>query len=320
MTGFQQTVGVQPAPGVEGDFCDSNPRATVNAGPGGFVAGPLGLVAGRFAWASYDGIDPNNAPTILNNYGTGAPTGFIHREQQGLITEYLAEASMRQVEGTPATAFMEGGFWVKNNGATAATYGMKAFANYADGTVSFAAAGGAAPTAAFTGSIAAETLDVEGSISGNILTVTTVNSGVVAVGALLAGTGGGGVATGTRIVGQLSGDAGEAGTYALSIPNQTVTETNITGTYGTLTVTAVSSGELEVGATLAGTGGGGVAASTAITALGTGTGLTGTYIVNNTQTVTSTAIVATLGIETKWYARSAGLAGELVKMSSYPLG
>lgn len=319
MAGFQTSVGVQPAPGVEGDFCNANPRSTVNAGPGGFVAGPDGVIAGRFAWALPSFIDPNNAPTIINSYGAGPPTGFIHRDQQGLITQYLGESSMVVPEGFIVTVFAEGGFWVKNNGTTEALIGQKAFANHADGKALFAATGATPSSASVTGSIAAGTLNVTGSISGNVLTVTVVNSGTIVNGALLSGTGGGGVASGTRIVSQLSGVAGGVGTYAVSIPAQTVTSTTITGTYGVLTVTAVGSGTLGVGNVLSGTGGGGVTAGTTITQLGTGTGLTGTYYVNTTQTVTSTTIGAALASETKWYAVSAALPGELIKIDNTPI-
>jgi hypothetical protein len=60
---------------------------------------------------------------------------------------------------------------------------------------------------------------------------------------------------------------------------------SISGT--TLTVTAVSAGTIQVGQVIAGTG---VTAGTTITALGTGTGSTGTYTVSASQTVASTAI------------------------------
>ena len=52
MSDFPNQVGVQPAPAVEGDFASSNPRFSVLFGPGGAVAGPLGLVIGRFCWRS----------------------------------------------------------------------------------------------------------------------------------------------------------------------------------------------------------------------------------------------------------------------------
>lgn len=64
---------------------------------------------------------------------------------------------------------------------------------------------------------------------------------------------------------------------------------SITGT--TLTVTAISQGALSVGALIWGTG---VTLGTTITALGTGTGGTGTYIVSTSQTVTSANLQAGL--------------------------
>lgn len=60
---------------------------------------------------------------------------------------------------------------------------------------------------------------------------------------------------------------------------------SISGT--TLTVTAVSAGTIQVGQVISGTG---VTAGTRITALGTGTGSTGTYTVSVSQTVASTTI------------------------------
>lgn len=318
MAGFQTTVGTQPAPAVAGDFCDTNPRSTVNAGSGGFVAGAAGVIVGRFGWASYEGIDPDNAPTIVNGFGAGAPTGFVHREQQALITTYLASSSLVVPEGFGVTLFNEGGFWVKNDGSTQATIGMKAYANNETGAVSFAATGSPG-TATITGSIGAvDTTSFTGSIDGNVLTVSAVGSGTLYPGGTLSGTGGGGVASGTKIVSQLSGTTGGTGTYALSIPSQTVTSTTITMTAGLLTVASVGSGTLAVGDVLSGTGGGGVTSGTTITALGTGTGLTGTYIVDPSQTVAvGTVITANTTTETKWIAASSGLAGELVKMTSH---
>lgn len=65
---------------------------------------------------------------------------------------------------------------------------------------------------------------------------------------------------------------------------------SISGT--TLTITAVTSGSLAIGAVLSGTG---VTAGTTITAFGTGTGGNGTYTVSASQTVSSTTINATTG-------------------------
>src|SRR6266702_177591 len=128
MPGFQTQVTVQPAPAVEGDFASANPRFTVLAGPGGLVAGANGLTIGRFGWWS-NTLDANGAPTTLNNFGAGTPTGFIHRAQQGLITAYLASSGMVIPAGFMATAMSGGDFWVKNAGSTQALVGQKVFVN-----------------------------------------------------------------------------------------------------------------------------------------------------------------------------------------------
>lgn len=71
----------------------------------------------------------------------------------------------------------------------------------------------------------------------------------------------------------------------------TATSAVVTGSISTttLTVSAVTSGTLKVGSVIYGTG---VTAGTTITALGTGTGGTGTYTVSASQTVSSTTISA----------------------------
>jgi hypothetical protein len=317
---FPNQVNVQPGPAVEGDFASTNPRYTVDAGPGGLVAGPAGVTVGRFAWVSDLTIDTDNAPATANNFGTGMPAGFVHREQQGLNTTYLAEASMVVPQGFPITLFNGGDFWVKNAGTTQALVGMYAYANYADGRVTFGVSNQAniglnsINTASVTGTIAAGSINFSGFISGNVLTVTGSVSGTIVVGGTL--TGGTGMAAGTQIIGQLSGTPGGVGTYALNIPEQTVNNGSnsviITETYGVLNVTAVT-GTVGVGDVLSGTG---ITVGTTITALGTGSGGTGTYIVNITQTVSSSTWTVATNIQTKWIAMSAGNAGELVKISN----
>lgn len=69
-----------------------------------------------------------------------------------------------------------------------------------------------------------------GSISGDILTVTGINSGAVAQGQTLSGTR---IASGTKITASLTGAGGnvnEVGTYRVNIP-QTVAATTITANY-----------------------------------------------------------------------------------------
>lgn len=320
MGGFQTRTTVQPAIGIAGDFASANPRFSALAGAGAFVCGSAGVIVGRFAWASMQNVDDVGAPAIVDNFGSGPVTGFVHREQQGLVTQYLQESSMFVPPGFPITLMSGGDFLAKNDGATQALPGMKAYANFADGTISFAAtgspAGGGTST---TSTIAAGTSGVTASITGNVMTVTAVSSGTLYNGTVLSGTG---VANGTQIVEQLLPlEPGEAlrgiGRYAVSVPEQDVASTAITGTYGLLTISGTVAGTYGVGQTVSG---GTTAAGTVITDLGTGTGGAGTYIVNKTQTVASAALNTASNVETKWIAMSPALPGELVKISDHPLG
>jgi hypothetical protein len=317
---FQTTVGVQPAFAVAGDFASSNPRFTVDVGAGGMIAG-TGLYVGRFAW-TFPPLDPEGTATVANcSGGSGTPTGFVHREQQGIITTYLAETTMQVAPGFQTYLFNGGDFWVVNSGTTLATVGMKAYANYATGLVSFAATG--SPTtgaSSATSTIAAGTASVTGSIAGNVMTVTAVGSGTLYPGAPISGSS---VASGTTIVSQISGTNGGVGTYYVTPDEQTVASTTISETYGLFTaVGAVSGGSFAVGDILSGSG---VTSGTTIIAMApngalTGTGGLGTYAVQTTQSASSATISATSNVETKWVAMSTGLAGELVKMSDHLLG
>ncbi|HWE98832.1 MAG TPA: hypothetical protein VG248_03460 [Caulobacteraceae bacterium] len=316
---FPSQVQTYQAPAVEGDFASANPRASVLAGAEALVAGPNGVTVGRFAWVDTTGqLASNNSP-----YG-GAPDGFVHREQQALITTFLASSGLLVPQGFMVTLHQEGDFWVKHTGTIVATKGMKAYANLATGAIAFAATG--APPSSGSGSassIAAGAGSVTASIAivapnngpdYGVMTVTAVGSGSLPVGAVLSGTG---VQTGTAITAQLTGSAGGIGTYQVSIP-QTTASTTVTAAFGTLTVGGTVAGVFEVGGALSGTN---VVAGTTVTALGTGTGGAGTYIVNNNTVVSSTAISSTTFVETKYICASAQVQpNTLGRMSSWPLG
>jgi hypothetical protein len=311
---FQTQVGVQPAVAVAGDFASSNPRNSVLAGAGGLVAGANGVTVGRFAWAIAP-LDDVGAPTTVNNTGTGAVTGFVHREQQALITTYLAEASMLIPAGFPLTLFSTGDFWVKNEGTTTAVPGMKAYADFANGAARFAATGNPIGGALGTGTITNTTATFNASISGNVMTVTNVATGTIVVGGIVSG--GTGVVTNTTVVSQLSGSVGGTGTYMVNFGEQSVSSALLTETYGILNISAVTTATFAVGDVVTGSG---VQTNTSIVALGTGTGGTGTYIVSPAQFSASQPITANMNVETKWIAMSEGLAGELVKISAVALG
>lgn len=317
--GFQSQVYSQPAAAVAGDRADQNPIFSFDAGPGGLVSGSS-LFVGRFAWAT-NPLDPNGTPTVANSFGAGQPAGFLMREQQALNTTFLSYAGQQVQPGAQVALRTAGSFWVVNDGANECQYGMKAYANLADGKVTFAAAG--SPTTGPSGAastIAASTFSVTGSISNNVLTATVIGSGTVVAGATISGTG---VASGTKVQGQvlplIAGEAlGGIGRYYVSIADQTVASTTISGTYGTMTLGTVTGGSFAVGQQLNATGS--VVAGTTITQLLTGTGGTGsTFVVDNNTVVGSQVITALITVETKFFARSAGPNGSVIKISSHTL-
>lgn len=130
--GFQTVVNLQQAPAVAGDFASANPRASVNApADGTFVAGTGGATVGLFGWSDANGN--------VTNAGSGAPTGFIHRDQQALITAFLGQTSVVIPQGETVTLFNAGDFWAQTG--TVATVGQKVFASNTTGAIQTGAAG-----------------------------------------------------------------------------------------------------------------------------------------------------------------------------------
>ena len=320
--GFQTSVSTQPAPAVAGDFCSTNPRKFVLAGPGGLVAGPNGAYVARAAWA-VNPVDADGAPAVVNNFGTGNITGIVHREQQGLNTTYLSDATQFIPTGFQMSLTDDADIWVKNDGATQALPGMKAYANYADGKFTFANTGspsGAVASAGSSWSIAAQTSTITGTVQNDVLTVSAVSGTYgVAIGALCTGgTGASSCYVVSQVLPLLAGEAlGGIGRYNVTVPEQNAT--TYTGlSFGLLTLTTVASGLFGVGQTLS-VSGTAISAGTVITQALTGTGGSGsTFLVNLTQTASQGSngtLTGASNIETKWYGRSSGLAGEIVKIS-----
>jgi hypothetical protein len=106
--------------------------------------------------------------------------------------------------------------------------------------------------------------------------VTTITSNALTVGSIIDGTN---VLPNTRITALGSG-AGATGTYTVNT-TQTVASTTIKS-FPTLDVSAVTSGALTLGMAITGTD---IGYGTYIASFGTGTGGTGTYILNNSFTL-----------------------------------
>lgn len=135
-----------------------------------------------------------------------------------------------------------------------------------------------------------DTTNFTGSITGTLLNIASIQNGTISVGSQIFGIG---VLEGTVII------AGSGFQWTVN-KSQNVTEQTLTsdpayctftgsiataGSVTTLTVSAVASGILKIGTSILGTG---IADGTIITALGTGSGGVGTYILNPVaQTVSS---------------------------------
>jgi hypothetical protein len=322
MAFFGQTqVQNQPAQAVAGDRASQNAIMTYDAGPGGLVAGPAGVVVGKFAWVTPP-TDPNGTNQIANSFGSGNVAGFVYNVTQALDTIFLSDAGMTIPQGLPVALSVQGDWWVINNGTTEAQVGQKAYADFATGNASFAATGSPAAAASATGStITPEINSWVGSIAGDILTVTGSVVGSIYPGTTIAG--GVGVAPGTQIVAQLTPLlAGEAlngiGRYNLSVSQQkNIASEAMNGTYGLLTIGMLTTTPtFGVGQVL--TASGAVVAGTQITANVTGAGGSGgTMVVNNNTNVGSQTIASVSNVETKWQAASAGGPGQLVKITSW---
>lgn len=202
--GFQNVIYNQPGVGVLGDFADANIRATVLAGASAYLAAPAprAPAIGQFAWFDQAGY------ACFGSYRGEATTklGFIHRENQAIIVPFLAQLEMYLEAGLPVTGFDQGAFWAAVTSASGnASAGQKAYANYKDGSVYYAATGQSTVDGVVVGAIAVTT---------GILTVASVTSGALKVGDVLSGAG---VPAGTAIVSQLSGAIGGVGTYQTTI-------------------------------------------------------------------------------------------------------
>jgi len=255
---------------------------------------PVGTVqnfASQPAVAAYFGVNSPQAAfatVYFNGFDnkTQAPASLLYTQfNMNAVAAYERGASqtgtlaaLQQLSGT-FSAIVDGYTW---NAGSVNLSTATSFSNAAS-LIQTALVGSPPAVASVTGSIAAGTASVTASIAGNVMYVTALASGTVHRGMAITGTG---VSANTVVDGQLSGTAGGIGTYAVN-NSQIVASTTISGTYGILTVTAVSSGALAVGQTVTGSG---VTAGTIITELGSGTGGNGTYYVNLTQTATSTTI------------------------------
>lgn len=309
-SGFQTLVNRQPAPGQAGDFYGVNPRAVVlganspsgNSGAGGagaagqLVAPPGGLIVGNFAWADL------TTGLVSQGYDSNGQLGFLHREEQAIIVNYLGIATYVVNGGFPITLFSQGDFW--GLFAAGASPGQNVYADPASGAL---IAGASTPTAAsFTGSIGAS---FTGVVATNVLTVSALTGYLTPGRDLVSGAGVASVLLGA----QLTGPAGGAGTYTLT--HADVASEAMTTVSSVLDVTAVASGTLGAGDVISGAG---ITTGTQIQSQRDGTpGGTGTYFISVAQGPIAGEAVTSNAILTNFKVKSKCGNGEVAKISSW---
>lgn len=236
-------------------------------------------------------VATNGALTITNSAGTaivlanvtGTPLTAL-----GITAQTYGGVSVTFNNGPSyPSGIVVGSFWVKGNPTN---NGASWVVKYYNGTLAQWTVV-TAPFYQFNSSLPDNGTFI-GSITATTLTVSGVTAGTLAVGTAISGTG---VTAGTTITAFGSGTGG-TGTYTVSA-SQTVPSTTIYSIIGgtftgsisttTLTVSAITAGNLAVGMIISGVG---VTAGTTITALGSGTGGVGTYTLSASQTVSSTTI------------------------------
>jgi hypothetical protein len=290
---FQSTVNIWSAAGVVGELAFDGP---MRAAPYNlYSAGVPNIVGNAFTVSSGGNPEPSGNSAIAGTAqvgGTGVFAGILINPKDyasygttgtnGPLapTMILPDYSIGQLA-------IQGEFWVNLPGP--ANIGDLVTYDPLTGNLN-----SITPTTKFTASIAA-------TAGGDVMTVSAVSAGQLAVGQPVSGTG---VKGGTMIA-ALGTGTGDTGTYILNTINlQTVSSEAMTSTnqpapafaasaayittasgVDTLHITTLTSGEVLVGQQVFGTG---VAANTVITAFGSGTGGTGTYTLNTSgQTVAS---------------------------------
>jgi hypothetical protein len=194
-TGFQTFVNNELPIGVAGDFAGANIRASVPSPPPGFTAAPSGVIVGAFAWG-------NPATGIASNYyQANSGLGFVHRENNALITSFLGFATMEVLPGQMVTLMNQGDYLGLFTGG--ATVGQKVYSDPYTGLLTANATGNGVTANSTAASLA----------NTGVLTVGATLTGNLAVGQAVYATG---IPAGSYISSQISGSAGSTGTYQLS--------------------------------------------------------------------------------------------------------
>lgn len=233
---FQKIINNDPALAVEGDSASQNPRASVLASlSGAFQAGDANVRVGYFAWGADDG---KAYSTLAAATAAGHPVlGFVNREGNTpsvVIAAINGQSEMKLYQGADVTLQSGGDFWINLAGLTPTAV---IYADATTGAPTLTDNGGANPDSGFRGASTTKVNAVTNAattiaVTTGIMTIAVVASGVFEAGQRVTGAG---VPYGVKIVRQLTGGAGAAGTYQTdNIQRAAVAATTITAVQGDL--------------------------------------------------------------------------------------
>ncbi|MFN6389306.1 MAG: beta strand repeat-containing protein, partial [Bacteroidota bacterium] len=221
------------------------------------------------------GIAPGTTITALGT-GTGGTGTYTISSTQLVASTTISGSGNRMSVTAISSGALTVGMNLSGAGITPGT------------TITAQVSGGAGSTGIYTISNSHNTPSITVAGANNVLTVTALTNGPININT--PGTiSGPGIAPGTAIIAQVSGTPGQAGVYTLSAPHA-FASTSLSGAGTRLTVTTMTSGQVAIGMFLDGPN---VAFGTTVTALGTGTGGTGTYIITPAQLLPSTSFGST---------------------------
>ena len=311
--GFQTIVNNELPLGVLGDFAGANIRTSVPAPPFGYVAPGGGTLVGAFGWG-----DPSTK-IASNYYKPNAMLGFVHRENQALITSFLGISTLTIPQGLRVTLYSQGDFL--GLFTAGATVGQKVYADPVTGALTANATGNAVTASSTTAAITSSVLTTtDANNTGTPAIGQAVTGGTVPEGTYIASSGGTGSGThiwnlanvnGTAIPNNASFTVSLWGVFETPfyVASNVLVNATFTGSLaapvapavgGILTVTTLAGGLIIPGQFLTATGGGGLLASQNVQVLNqltyttpsqaNGGGGTGTYLTNyaGAAAVTST--------------------------------
>jgi hypothetical protein len=209
MPGFQTSVGVQPAPGIEGGFYGANPHFTLtNPGEGQLIAGTPAPYVGRFGF-----MDAATGQVTASHPGTAiVRVGFVHRDQGVMISPVFGQSSMQVVAGREVDLMEDGPVWGRF--AAGAVPTQKVYASYADGSLRAAATGQPATSAGITATTTNGSPNLTNVAGGTLAPGQPVSGAGIPAGAYIVSASG---ATAVMSTSATAGAAGVAITASLDV-------------------------------------------------------------------------------------------------------